>query len=598
MSKLVDRERLARLAAALDARMKAAVKAEEQRAMGVEAGLQAAIDAINHAETGILKQANAYTDEKIAEIDEINGNVAGNIGDLQEKDEELAQAIADNKAVLDKLDGAEDVEGSVKKQIKDAVAPVQGKVDALEGRMDAVEEVNGEQNTAIQNAQQAANAADAKAQGAVDRLGVVEPKMVELEGEIDANLAAINKLNGASNEEGSVAKAVEDAVAPVRDKADANEQAIQAMDEAYKAADAKVLADANKYADDAITALVNGAPEAMDTLKELADSISKHQNAYDAYVETVSAALEKKVDKAEGARLILETEAAAYAAKAEVSDVKAAQAAAEAKAAELDAVLAGRLDAVEAKNGEQDTAIQAAKDQADKGVADAAAVALRAQALEEADDRMQGEIDANEQAIANNKAVLDKLDGAVDVEGSVKKQIKDAVAPVQGEVDALEGRMDVVEAKNGEQDTAIQAAQAKADQGVADAAAVAVRAAALEGIVGNKAAEGVEAAGLCKDVADNAAAIQANADAIDVLNGGADEEGSVAKAIADALEPFSTTEEVKAILGNVVNSLSLAIEENKLKLTLGGVEGITLAEQELDMATDADIDAIIAGLDE
>lgn len=48
------------------------------------------------------------------------------------------------------------------------------------------------------------------------------------------------------------------------------------------------LNSAKAYADQQITALVNGAPEAMNTLKELADSISTHQNEYNAYVDTVS----------------------------------------------------------------------------------------------------------------------------------------------------------------------------------------------------------------------------------------------------------------------------------------------------------------------
>ena len=57
-------------------------------------------------------------------------------------------------------------------------------------------------------------------------------------------------------------------------------------------------------------------------------------------------------------------------------------------------------------------------------------------------------------------------------------------------------------------------------------------------------------------------------------------------------------EEVKSMLGNVVSSLSLQMVDNKVQLTLGGVEGIAIAEAELDIADDQDIDDIIAGLDE
>lgn len=50
---------------------------------------------------------------------------------------------------------------------------------------------------------------------------------------------------------------------------------------------------AKNYADQKITALVNSAPTAMDTLGELAKAISDHQDVYDAYVAQVSSDLEE-----------------------------------------------------------------------------------------------------------------------------------------------------------------------------------------------------------------------------------------------------------------------------------------------------------------
>ena len=70
------------------------------------------------------------------------------------------------------------------------------------------------------------------------------------------------------------------------------------------------------------------------------------------------------------------------------------------------------------------------------------------------------------------------------------------------------------------------------------------------------------------------------------------------QAIADALEPYSTTEEVKTILGNVVATLNLSMVDDKVVLKLGGAEGIAISEVSLDLATDEDIDAMIAALDE
>ena len=72
MSKLVDKERLARLAAALDQRAKAAVNAEHDRAVGVEEALQADIDAINNPTTGILAEAKKHVAEEIKKVNTAN----------------------------------------------------------------------------------------------------------------------------------------------------------------------------------------------------------------------------------------------------------------------------------------------------------------------------------------------------------------------------------------------------------------------------------------------------------------------------------------------------------------------------------------------
>ena len=83
---------------------------------------------------------------------------------------------------------------------------------------------------------------------------------------------------------------------------------------------------------------------------------------------------------------------------------------------------------------------------------------------------------------------------------------------------------------------------------------------------------------------------------IDVLNGTG--KGSVSKAIEDALNTFSNTEETRALLNSVISSLALTIEEDQVLLKLGGVEGVTITSVSLDLATYDDIDAIIAGLDD
>ena len=79
--------------------------------------------------------------------------------------------------------------------------------------------------------------------------------------------------------------------------------------------DAAVLEAAKQDAADQIAALVDSAPDAMNTLNELAGAIEAHQNVYDAYVEEVT------------------------------QNIADAKAAAEAEAARLDGVLKGELQA-------------------------------------------------------------------------------------------------------------------------------------------------------------------------------------------------------------------------------------------------------------
>ena len=608
MSKLVDKERLAKLAQALDARAKAAVAAEKERAEGIEAGLQAGIDAINNETTGILANAKKYTDGKISEVNQANEALAGRVDTLEDKDEELEAAIgtnrdgvAANKAAIDVLNGGADKAGSVAKAVADAKAELQGQIDTINAK-------DVEQDGAIEAAQQQADKGVQDAAAVAARATALEAKDVQHEGRLDGVEGRLDVLEG--DGEGSVAKAVEDAASNLQGQVDtikteigkkaAGEQAASGLYKYIDDADARDLAAAKKYADDKIAALVNGAPEAMDTLNELAQAISDHQGVYEAYVQTVSAELAKKVDKVEGSRLVAETEIAKFNAKAEVSDVTEAL-------NEAKGYTDTEIGKVNTKNNQQDQAIAEAKAQADKGVQDAAAVAARATALEEADE----EIKAN---VAANKAAIDVLNGGADKAGSVAKAVADAKAELQGKIDTIndkdveqDGRLDDLEAlvsgsdgiaqvkgdiaaiqtKNQEQDQAIAAAKAQADKGVEDAAAVAARATALEeaDVQHEARLDAVE------KVADD------NKKAIAVLNGDASTAGSVDKKLADALAAYTDTEELKVMLGNVVNSLALSMEDNKLKLKLGGVEGITIHETSLDMATDADIDEIIEGLD-
>ena len=501
MAKLVDKAKLQELAVGLHGKAKSLVEAEETRATGVEGGLQNAINAINNETTGILAKAKEYTDGKSADL---NASVEA----LEAKDTELQTAI-DNEVqartnAIATLNGADTVEGSVAKKIKDVVDPVKADVESLQT-------------------------------------------------DVAANTASINAINNETT---------------------------------------GILANAKKYADGKITALVDSAPEAMNTLGELATAIQNHNDVYDAYVSTVSTQLDGKVDKESGKRLISETEATAFAAKAEVSDVDDALAEAKSytdteigkvktsatasdqkistlesavgKAAEGDTPATGLFKSVadlETKNTEQDADITAAQTTANKGVADAAAAQTTANNAVSAAQAAQDDIDAltnvvgsggttgMSKEIKDNRDAIAVLNGGSTVTGSVDKKIADAINGVNND---LSSARDDISANT----TAISNEVARA-----------------------KAAEKV------------------NSDAIAILNGNSTVVGSVDKKIADTIADYSTTAQMNAILVNVVNSLAATIEDDKLKLKLGGVDGITLHETQIDMCTSADITEILTGLD-
>ena len=325
---------------------------------------------------------------------------------------------------------------------------------------------------------------------------------------------------------------------------------------------ANALKDAKTYADKKVSDLVDGAPETLDTLKELADALSTHEGAYNGLLEVVGkkadktyvdTELGKKVDKVEGSRLVTTAEVAKWDAKAEVSQVNQALSDAKdytngeiAKITTGDGSIGARLTAVETKNTQQDTAItnnatnlteeiNRAK-AAEKVLTDnLAAEVTRAKAAEEANARA---ISTNATNITNNKSVLDKLDGEVTTEGSVKKQIKDAIDGITTGDGSIGTRLTAVEAKNTAQDEAITNAQNQANKGVTDAAAEKTRAEAAEKVLtDNLAAEVTRAKAAEKTNSDaisvNSNAITTNSNAIAVLNGDSTIEGSVDKKIAD-----------------------------------------------------------------
>ena len=599
MSKLVDKERLAKLAKALDDRAKAAVAAEKERAMAAEQAIDAkadanaaAIAAINNEENGVLAQAKAHAqglvDGEKGRAEEQEGLLADRIetlegivgGEAEGAFGEVKEAVAENTAAIAKLNGGADEEGSVAKAVADAVkaeedrakeveedheariaaneafVAAQPAIDAEQDRrIKALEDDAPVKQAAIEAAQGAADAAQADVDAVEQRLDA-EGGLVD---RIEANEANIARLDGAVDVEGSVKKQIKDAIDAVNQAADGLGDRVEALEnfkdvtypaaeakvrEDFAAADAQVLADAQKYADEAITALVDSAPDAMNTLNELAEAINANKGVYDAYVEQHAAAMTKMKEDLQ-AEIDGDVKVVADALAAEKERVAGVEAGFEARIAANEAFVAaqpaidaeqdrrlGVLEAAVGEGGATKEAIDAAQEAADA----AQEAADNAQA---AADAAQADADAIEERLDAEGGLVDRLEAA---EAFVAAQ--PAVDEAQQEaIDDLVGRMEAMEA--------------------------------FEEAHSHEAME--------QGIADNKAAIEKEVEDRDA-------------AIAEALEAYSDTEEVKGMLTNVINSLGLAIVENKLQLTLG-TSDFVIKEVELDMATDEDIDAIIAGLD-
>ena len=140
------------------------------------------------------------------------------------------------------------------------------------------------------------------------------------------------------------------------------------------------------YVQQQLEALIGGAPEALDTLKELAAALGDNAD----FASTMTQELAKKVDKAEGQRLITDEEAAKLAGLENYND----------------AALAGRVAALEAIDHE---AFLKAEDIA--GKADAAD--LQALAAKVGDPAVEGE--APVEATGLYKYVDDKVAEVVEV---------------------------------------------------------------------------------------------------------------------------------------------------------------------------------------
>ena len=318
-----------------------------------------------------------------------------------------------------------------------------------------------------------------KLNGSVDTVGSVanavkqeETRAIGVEQglrtDVDANKTAIETLNG--DGEGSVNKKIQTAIEKVNTDASALEGRVAANEAAIEV----INGTGEGSIKDAVAKLVNGAPEAMDTLKELADSITKHQTAYDAYVAQVAkdiaaakqAAITEAGKNADTKDTALHNTITGEIATAKSEAISTAATDATNKDTALETKLQANIDKKVAQT-DYDTKVAAlekadtdnlaaAKKYADDQDAEIEAI-LGHKAIEggEAATGLCADVAANAAAIAAEatarQAADTALDGRLDTiegegEGSIKKALADAKKYTDDQIDTMALTNDEIDA--------------------------------------------------------------------------------------------------------------------------------------------------------
>ena len=402
-----------------------AISATTQVAQDLRKALDDEITARGEEDEKLQDQIDAIND--IIE-EKLDGN--GNIFDALEEakkflTEELKTETAERKAAdaalqglidghedrLDVIEGDEETEGSIKKAVKVE------KVRAME--------VEAGLQTAIDNEKLRAEAAEKKltddlAAEIADR----EADEEALSARITANNTDIGVLNGDENTAGSVKKAVADAEARVKVVTDglggrltSAEGRLDVIQGTGEGSIKRAVAD-----------LVDGAPEALDTLNELAAALKDNpeiitvlENEYKAAVKAEQEAREAK-DQLQDQALAKEIEDRTTAVAGEKSAREAA-----------DAGLDARIQVIETKVKAEDMTLAEVKT-----------------ALNANDQAIKQEVQDRKDAVKGVQDQINIINGAADVDGSFRKAIADQAAAQDSRDGQQDERMNDIEEEIGE----------------------------------------------------------------------------------------------------------------------------------------------------
>ena len=391
---------------------------------------------------------------KIYVQNSINGNNSTNLAELQRQiTEEIARATGAEgelrEAISDEVQARIDAISNLTKKISDETERAEGVEAELRGLVDAI----NNPDTGI--------LAKAKAYVA-EREGVLNEKIGEVETALEAEVAraqaaetglqnAINTLNGGEAVEGSVSKKIKDAVDTINGNIDGVKGRVDALEGEMASIPGSIEAaknEAKRHAEEKITELVGSAPEAMDTLEELAQAIQEHQDVYEGYVQTVAGDIANakseaiaeagKLDNALKAELnsTIETEAnrAKAAVKKLADDLAAEVNRASEKESELLAKITSEVSRLEGEDSKLLQAINAEKSAREKAIQDVnnsiGAVRTRVETLENAGYQTAVQVGT---AIDNKINELN-LPGTYEVKGAAAQALVDAKSYVDGEI--------------------------------------------------------------------------------------------------------------------------------------------------------------------
>lgn len=457
----------------------AAVVAEEGRATKAETGLSTRIKAI---EDDYLKEADKT---------ELAGQISAEQTRAEGKEAEIKKVADANAAAIVKLNGADTVVGSVANAVlvekNRALAAEQKAQQQADANKDAIAILNGDGEGSV----------DKKI---TDKIAEVNTATGNLASRVEANETAIGKSTDAKAADGSLYARIAQNVADI--------DAIEA--DYLKAADKTALQNAintEKGRMDTFLASANLKEGAIDTLKEIQDYIATHGAAADEMVKNIGAN-KTAIDAINNAETGILKTAKDYADTQDgtlhttiTGEIATAKSEAIADAASKDEALHTAIskeidgdvkvvsDALAEEVKTARAAEKANKDAITKLNGNAQTegsvdykIAQSNKTAESVTNALDSRITAAEGDIDTLQATVNKLDGAVDAEGSIKKQIADA-------------KSDLVAA---DAQVLKDAKKYASDED-----------AKINAIIGVKAAGEQAATGLCKDIADNAAAISA-----------------------------------------------------------------------------------------